>query len=131
MLTDKAVMLTDKAVLIVEDNVYLSLDLSAAVEEMNGRVIGPVCSVADALLILDTEQVSAAILDCMLLDSEVTPVARRLVEKCVPYVIHTGTEVPPELTFLRPDAPVLMKPIKPTHVVAALADHAAQSGKKG
>ena len=36
-------MLSDQAVLIVEDNPYLSLDLSAAVEEMNGTVVGPVC----------------------------------------------------------------------------------------
>jgi DNA-binding response OmpR family regulator len=122
-------MLTDKAVLIVEDNVYLSVDLSAAVEEVNGRVIGPVCSVADALLILDTEHVSAAILDCELPDSQVTPVARRLVEKGVPYVIHTGTMVPYELTLLSPEAPILMKPIKPMDVVAVLADHAAQSKK--
>ena len=122
-------MLTDKAVLIVEDNVYLSVDLSAAVEELEGRVIGPVCSVADALLILDTELVSAAILDCELPDSQVTPVARRLVEKGVPYVIHTGTVVPQALTLLCPGAPVLMKPIKPMQVVATLADHVAQSGK--
>jgi DNA-binding response OmpR family regulator len=119
-------MLSDQAVLIVEDNPYLSLDLSAAVEEMNGTVVGPVCSVADALLILDAEHVSAAVLDCQLPDSEVTPVARLLVEKGVPYVIHTGTTVPYELTLLRPEAPVLMKPIKPKHVVAILADHAEQ-----
>jgi len=123
-------MLTDKAVLIVEDNVYLSVDLSAAVEEMEGIVVGPVGSVAEAHHVLDTEHVSAAILDCELPDSQVTSVARRLVEKGVPYVIHTGTEVPPELTLLRPDAPVLMKPIKPMHVVAVLADHAAQSGNR-
>ena len=57
-------MLNDKAVLIVEDNLYLSIDLSAAVEEMDGRVVGPVCSAAEAHLVLDAENVSAAILDC-------------------------------------------------------------------
>jgi DNA-binding response OmpR family regulator len=123
-------MLNDKAVLIVEDNLYLSIDLSAAVEEMNGRVVGPVCSAAEAHLILDAEHVSAAILDCELADSQVTSVARRLVEKNVPYVIHTGTEVPAELTLLRPDAPVLMKPIQPMHVIAILAAHAERSGNK-
>jgi DNA-binding response OmpR family regulator len=95
---------------------------------MDGRVVGPACSVADALRILDAEHVSAAILDCQLPDSDVIPVARQLVEKGVPYVIHTGTAVPAELTLLRPEAPVLMKPIKAKHVLAILADHAEQLG---
>ena len=43
---------------------------------------------------------------------------------------HTGTEVPAELTLLRPDAPVLMKPIQPMHVIAILAAHAERSGNK-
>ena len=46
-------MLGDKAVLIVEDNVYMALDLSQAVEELNGRVIGPVGTVAEALALIE------------------------------------------------------------------------------
>lgn len=116
-------ILTDKFILIVEDNVYLALDLSEAVEHFEGKVLGPVCSVAEALLVLDAQKVSAAILDCQLPDNEVTPVAKRLVERGIPYVIHTGTAVPLDLTALRPEAPVLMKPVKPQNVVAVLAAH--------
>ena len=116
-------MLTAQAILIVEDNAYLALDLAAAVEEMIGRVAGPACSVADAMKILDSEPVSAAILDCQLPDGDVTPVARRLVSQGVPYVIQTGTAVPAELILLRSDAPVVMKPVNPKHVVAILANH--------
>jgi DNA-binding response OmpR family regulator len=115
-------VLTAQAILIVEDNVYLALDLCAAVEEMNGRVVGPVSSVIDAMRILDSEPVSAAILDYQLPDSDVTPVARRLVQEGVPYVLQTGTAVPAKLTLLS-DAPVVMKPVNPKHVVAVLADH--------
>jgi hypothetical protein len=42
-------MLEDKPVLIVQDNIYLALDLCSAVEQLQGRVVGPVSSVADAL----------------------------------------------------------------------------------
>ena len=35
-------------------------------------------------------------------------------------MIHPGTRIQ-QLTMLRPDAPVLMKPIQPVHVVAILA----------
>jgi len=120
-------MLTDQSVLIVEDNVYVALDLCAAVEEMNGRVVGPASSVADALTLLDSAHVSAAILDCHLEDSEATQVASRLVEKNIPYVLHTGTPVSADLTALRPGAPVLTKPVKPKHVVEALARHAEKA----
>jgi DNA-binding response OmpR family regulator len=116
-------VLTAQTILIVEDNAYLALDLCAAVEEMNGRVAGPACSVGEAMGILDSEPVSAAILDCQLPDGDVTPVARRLVRKGVPYVIQTGTAVPADLILLRSDAPVVMKPVDPKHVVAVLADH--------
>lgn len=42
-------MLTGKSVLIVEDSAYLALDLSAAVERLHGRVLGPVGTATDAL----------------------------------------------------------------------------------
>jgi len=116
-------VLTAQTILIVEDNAYLALDLATAVEEMNGRVAGPAYSVVDAMKILDFEDVSAAILDCQLPDGDVTPVARRLVSQDIPYVIQTGTAVPAELILLRSDAPVVMKPVNPKHVVAILADY--------
>jgi DNA-binding response OmpR family regulator len=116
-------VLTAQTILIVEDNAYLALDLATAVEEMSGRVAGPACSVADAMRILDSESVSAAILDCQLPDGDVTPVARRLVSQGIPYVIQTGAAVPAELVLLRSDAPLVMKPVNPKHVVSVLADH--------
>lgn len=47
-------MFSEAPVLIAEDNVYLALDLSMAVEEMQGRVVGPASSVAEALTLLAT-----------------------------------------------------------------------------
>jgi hypothetical protein len=34
-------MFNDRSVMIVEDNVFLAFDLSQAIEELDGRVIGP------------------------------------------------------------------------------------------
>ena len=42
-------MFSEAPVLIAEDNLYLSLDLSGAVEGMGGRVVGPASSVPEAL----------------------------------------------------------------------------------
>jgi CheY-like chemotaxis protein len=114
-------MLTDKPILIVEDNVYLALDLAAAVEHLGGRALGPVGTVIDALAILSSGEVAGAILDFELPDSDASLVARALSDQNVPFVIYSENPVPPEILALRPRTPVLMKPVRPRDVVAKLA----------
>jgi DNA-binding NtrC family response regulator len=114
-------MLDDKPVLIVEDNVYLALDLSQAVEEYDGRVVGPVSSVAEALALLERETIAAALLDSRLADRDVTPVVELLAAKGVPFVIHTATGLPPGIEQAVPDVPLLVEPLRAEAAVARLA----------
>jgi ActR/RegA family two-component response regulator len=113
-------MLQGLPVLIVEDEQMLAMDLAMAVEDLDGRAIGPVATVKEAFALLETEAVSAAILDANLLDGDVTPLAIELVGKAVPFVVHTGTGLPPALAAQHPDLPVIMKPARATTVLAAL-----------
>jgi len=113
-------MLTGKSILIAEDNVYLALDLSLAVEEINGRVIGPVGSVAEALGLLEDQPVAAAILDSRLANRDVTPVAKALAARDVPYIIHTSSGLPAGVARLHPDAPLLVQPLHAEAIVAGL-----------
>jgi CheY-like chemotaxis protein len=113
-------MLNQKLILIVEDNCFLALDLAMAVEDLDGCVVGPVASVAEALVLLDSHQLAGAVLDCQLSDRDVTPVVTMLVDRGVPLVIHTGTGLPPALAEMHPNLPVLMKPLKPAVVVELL-----------
>ena len=113
-------MLGDKAVLIVEDNVYMGLDLSQAVEESNGRVIGPVGTVGEALALIEDEPIAAALLDSQLADRDVTPVVKVLAAKGVPFVIHTATGLPPEVEQLHPDVPLLLKPLHADEILTCL-----------
>ena len=115
-------MLSEAPVLIAEDNLYLSLDLSSAVEEMNGRVIGPASSVTEALTLLARHEVAAAIIDFQLGDQEATVLARHLAERRVPFVIHTASSLPSSVAELHPDVPVLMKPLKPQAILTCLLD---------
>lgn len=114
-------MLEDKPVLIVQDNIYLALDLCAAVEQLQGRVVGPVSSVADALAVLDSEHVAAAVVDCDLPDGDVTPLIVALSNKDVPFVISSANVVPPAIAEVRPGVPVLIKPIQSIDVASILA----------
>ena len=115
-------MLDQRSVLILEDNAFVALDLSMAVEDSNGIVIGPAGSVAEALALIDAQEISAAVLDCQLSDRDVTPVALLLIDRGVPFVIHSGTGLPPQLRQAHPDLPVLSKPLQPRSVIAALVD---------
>ncbi|MEP7007029.1 MAG: response regulator [Sphingomonas bacterium] len=113
-------MLKGLPILIVENEPFIALDLSHAVREHEGIVIGPVPTVAEALAILADQPVGAAILDARLDDRDVTPLAIRLIEQAVPFVIHTGTGLPAELAAVHPDLPVIYKPKRPEEVVATL-----------
>jgi DNA-binding NtrC family response regulator len=115
-------MLTDQSILIVEDNVYLALDLSQAVEEMRGNVVGPVGTVAEALDLLSGQRVAGAVLDSQLSDRDVTPVVLVLTDKGVPFVIHTATGLPPGVARLHPDTPLLVQPLHAEAIVTGLLE---------
>ena len=115
-------MLTNQSILIVENNVYLALDLSQAVEEINGQVVGPVGTVAEALDLLKAQAVAGAILDSQLADRDVTPVVLVLADKGIPYIIHTATGLPPGVARLHPEAPLLTKPLHVEAIITGLLD---------
>jgi len=115
-------MFSEAPILVVEDNLYLSLDLSAAIEDMDGRVVGPASSVCEALSLLDQHHVAGAIVDCRLADRDSTLLAKQLAERGVPFVIHSATPVPATIAIAHPDVPVLMKPLRPQAVLTCLLD---------
>src|SRR5256885_228547 len=120
-------MFSAAPVLIAEDNLYLSLDLSSAVEEMNGRVVGPASSVAEALTLLARHEIAAAIVDFQLVDHDAGVLAQQLARRRIPFVIHTANELPPSVAALHPGVPVLMKPLQPQAVLTCLLDEMRKS----
>ena len=107
-------------ILIVEDEAIIALNLAHAVEDVDGEVVGPVASVAEALALLETTPVNGAVLDANLVDGAVTPLALHLLDLGVPFVVHTGTGLPPDLAARPVDLPLVMKPAQATSVVATL-----------
>src|SRR3954454_23850543 len=91
-------------ILIVEDQAIIALGLESAGEDANGRVIGPASTVREALTLLQTNEVDAAILDA---------VAEELIAAAIPFLISTGVAVPLQLRRY-PGLPVFRKPT-PSH----------------
>jgi CheY-like chemotaxis protein len=104
-------LLNHAPILVVEDEPYLALELTTAIEEAGGEVVGPVGNVTAALALLQKHAVAAAVLDVQLSDRDVTPVAEALVALRVPVVFQSARTLPPDLQRRCPGAVVYKKPI--------------------
>ncbi|WP_048710577.1 response regulator [Microvirga massiliensis] len=90
-------MLPKSRVLIAEDEPLTALDIAATGRETGGEVLGPAASLSEAFELLTEDRIDGAILDCNLLDGEITPVAEALLDRDIPVVLHTGSEMPLKL----------------------------------
>ena len=114
-------MLTGSLVLVAEDQIFIALDLAMAVEDAGGKVAGPVSSVKNALLLIESRSITAAILDSNLTDGDITPVATLLLDANIPLIIQSGVGIPPELAMRFPDLVVYIKPYVAADLVSKLA----------
>ena len=96
------------------------MSLSMEVEDLQGLVVGPIATVAEALLIIDTREVAAAILDANLADRGITPVALLLARRGIPFIVHSATGIPEELALALPALPFMCKAQQPCVVLASL-----------
>ena len=112
-------VLEGKHILIVEDEPLIALDLGTVVNDFGGLIVGPAATFADAMRLVDFEPLDGAILDVRLSNMDAGPVARRLAERNIPFVVHAA-ELP---TTSRPwpPAPTIAKPARAEDVVTRLA----------
>jgi len=103
-------MVTNWRILVAEDEVFIALDLSFAVEDSGCQVVRPVANVRDALRLIDETVVAGAILDVNLLDGDISPVVERLIEIGTPFILQTGLGLPPDLAARFPFLQVHSKP---------------------
>src|SRR3954453_22325741 len=87
-------MLQGSRVLVVEDEALIGMLLEDELLEAGAEVVGPACSVKEALELIDQVAadggLSAAVLDINLEGETVSPVADRLAALSVPFVFATG-----------------------------------------
>lgn len=79
-----------RCVLLVEDELLVAMDMQQTLTAAGMRVLGPAASVDSALDLISVERPDAAVLDLKLRGELVTPVARRLREMGVPFVLSTA-----------------------------------------
>jgi CheY-like chemotaxis protein len=108
-------------ILIVEDEPAVAAKFLDEVEAAAGRPLGPATSVAEAIRIIE-EGVDAAVLDADLKGGEALPIAKRLIDRHVPFVMLAGAVAGPEMTARRLGVPVFRKPVPPSSALRTLAE---------
>ena len=104
-------------ILVVEDETALANRIAWAIEDAGYSVVGPERTVDTALRTLNRFRVDLAILDVILEQQKMFPVAAALAAKGLPFVLLTGSSagfLPPEYR----DRPTVAKPYRLAEIVA-------------
>ncbi len=109
-------------ILIVEDEVLLAMELQARLEQQGCAVLGPVNTVARALVLLDHERPDAALLDFNLNGQRSTSVASTLSALSVPFVVITGYGAGALSALELREAPHIQKPVNHQGLVRLLSE---------
>jgi len=111
--------LSRKLVLLVEDEPLIALDIEHHLRKSGARVVAA-ATLDAAWSIANHPYLSAAIVDLCLGAQSAVPICRRLADRNVPFVVHTGYDAD---TIERewPTTPIMRKPANPSDVVHALA----------
>ena len=108
-------------ILIIEDETLIAMDLEDTLEDIGHSVVGIAASPRQALFLLDRHrpEIDAVLLDANLGGVSALPIARRLREIDVPFVITSGYE---QHELLREgfDAPWVSKPYGSAEIGEAL-----------
>ena len=112
--------LSGVTVLVVEDDLLLAMDLEDTLVGMGAVVVGVCHTLDEAMARADAEDFAVAVLDFSLGSDSVTPLARRLARRNVPFILHTGmSRSEPSLMEWR-DFVIVEKPASPHTLVAAI-----------
>ncbi len=111
--------LTGKRILVVEDEFMIAMLLEDMLTELECIVAGVVAKPADALQLISTTKVDAAVLDVNLDGVDSFGVAAALGERQIPFVFATGyggSRLTPEFAHY----PVIQKPYRLEELSGAL-----------
>ena len=111
--------LSGRRILVVEDEVMVSWMLEDMLGQLGCAVVGPVARVDQALAVVHSEDVDAAVLDVNLNGEKSYPVADALTARGVPFVFSTGYgRKGLQDSYL--EIPMLQKPFKRSALGTAL-----------
>ena len=118
VLIEPPAQLSGFRILVVEDEPLLSLELVAGLEGAGAEVVGPAGTLAEALQLVETAAIDAALLDGNLHGKPVDEVAAALARRNVPFVFVTGYDAQ-SLPRAYAKTTILAKPFSPEQLLEA------------
>jgi DNA-binding NtrC family response regulator len=116
--------------LVVEDEFLIAIDVQRILETAGAREVVLAARVADAMAALDgPEPFDIAVLDILLGEESGEPVAKRLVERGIPFVYSTGIGPSGVNTEGAGAMPIVPKPYTSATLLAGLAKASAMLRK--
>lgn len=106
-------------ILVIEDEALVALDMRITLERAGFSVTRTAKTLTEALEAVDADSPDAAILDGNLNGDSSAPVATRLREKAIPFVVVTGYSAE-QLKAWLDGAPILSKPYTTAQLVGAV-----------
>jgi DNA-binding response OmpR family regulator len=115
--------LVERRILIVEDEAMIAMLIQDILESAGARVIGLAATVNDALQVIEQQRPDAVTLDGNLNDEMSGPIAARLKELNVPYLVVTGYVQRALADADLAGAPQLEKPFTASTLLKAATAH--------
>jgi len=107
-------------VLVVEDDPLLAMDLDASLVDAGAVVVGPCQTLDQAMQQADIGDFAVAVLDFGLGSDTVSPLAHRLVNRGVPFVLYTGKSRHEPSMAEWSDCSIVQKPASTRAVLSAV-----------
>jgi DNA-binding response OmpR family regulator len=120
--------LRDTRILVVEDEPLLAMDLQFALEDEGADVVGPAYSLDRAVPLAEDELLTAAVLDMRLGSDAVSPVARALAYRNIPFLFYSGQPLNDPIRTEWPGAHMIQKPASTASLVHAVIRLIADPG---
>ena len=98
-------------ILVLEDELLIAMELAALIERGLNIVVGPASSCREALDLIATLKIDAAILDLQVRDEDCSPVANELEARKIPWALCTGFSVS-DLDARFKSVPLISKPFR-------------------
>ena len=109
--------LRGRSILVIEDEALIGMDIRQALEQ-TGATVTQTTTVRHALILVEHDGLSAAIMDHALADGDSTELCVRLKARGIPYVSYSGFD---PVKGAAPDSPWVRKPASMDTLLSTLA----------
>lgn len=110
------------AILIVEDEALVGLEIELAFRDLGVAEVRWAPDLERARQILNSQPIAGAVLDVLLGNTEVFPLAEELTRRGIAFVFHTGHAQAGEINRQWPGCRVFRKPVPGDQVARGLLD---------